>query len=250
MVKQLHYTKYIALNLCSTCFLSVSSYPYKFVKTLKKKMEYNSVYRETFQRLFSIYSSVYFIPALKRKCGMGNGYLHWQTDGPGTRLLHPAVMPHLPLPPCSPSLRPATSHQTIHSCLMPQADHWSYHFFVHLLHSVSLCLIHTLLCLYVHVLPSVCLFSCVCSEWGDVYAVIVQTHTAALCWSAQRGHDSIMENGACQNVLLVWIALSLQRRVRFVSKIVCFQQLPLPLNGVSERFSLVCLLLCTPYGHF
>lgn len=224
-------------------------------------MEYNTVYRETFQRLFSmlpIYSSIYFIPVLKQDRGMGNGYLHWQIDGLGTRLLHPAVMLHLPLPPCSPSLRPATSHQPIHSCLMPHAGRWSYHFFVHLLQSVSLCLTHTHGSLYVHVLPSVCLFSCVCSEWGDVYAVIVQTHTAALCWSAQRGHDSIMENGARQNVLLVWIALSLQRRVRFVSKILCFwkRQLPLPLNGVSEtycvcgcrfvRFSLVLFITLHP----
>lgn len=136
---------------------------------------------------------------------MGEGYLHWQIDGgPGTRLLHPAVMLHPPPPSCSTSLRPATSHQTIHSCLIPRADRFSYHFCVHPLQFLylSASLTHTSLSLSVHVLPSVCLLCSVCSEWGDVYAVIVQTHTAALCWSTQRGHH-IMENRACQNVLLV-----------------------------------------------
>lgn len=188
------------------------SYPYKVVKTLKRKMEYNTVYRETFQRLFSmlpIYSSIYFIPALKY-CRTVEWAMDIYTGRETARALHFSISIlclFTESPPCH--FTPNHSFLSNATCLPLKLSF--------LCSSSTVCLSLP----YTHIAlstvcpcppPKVCLFSCVCSEWGDVYAVIVQTHTAALCWSAQRGHDSIMENSACQNVLLVWIALSLQRR--------------------------------------
>lgn len=191
---------------------------------------------------------VWMVFGLKQDCGMGEGYLHWQIYSPGTRLLHPAVMLRPPPPSCSTSLRPATSHQTVHSYLIPR---WPLSLSF-LCSSPTVCVS---LCFTLSHSLSLSMSSSLC-----VYFAVCAQSVVTICWSAQRGHH-IMENGACQNV----IALSLQRLIGFVSRSLCCwkRKLPIPLNGVKnqlcvcgyrcmkrQRFSLVLFIALHPYGRF
>lgn len=208
---------------------------------------------------------VWTLFGLKQDCGMGEGYLHWQIDGPGTRLLHPAVMLHLPLPSCSTSLRPATSHQTIHSCLMPHADRLSYHFFVHLLQSVSLSALHTHIFLSLCPCPPLCVFIflrvlrvgwCVCCNSSDPHCSTLLVHPKGTFHHGKRwmsecfvGVNCVIPPKAHQICVkkLVLLEETTPSPIKW-----CVRNLLCVWMQVCEEtgFQWYCLLLCTPYGHF